>query len=146
MRWLWLVAALLCGAARADAGYRVGDVCYATVLEAGEAACHQFVRAVANSGTTAYLYSCGLATEDPSVGGRARLRLDRSTLIAGTPTVTPLVVTLTFPDCDTADNPPTDADQVQATLAIWGLGLGLLAAVWGARQVFSWLYVGRRET
>lgn len=40
---------------------------------------------------------------------------------------------------------PSDAELTQASLVVWGLGIGLLAGVWGLKQVYASLMHGRHE-
>lgn len=132
--------------ASATAGYGVGGKCYATGAEFAQAACLAYGIGATPAGNPANVYSCGSAAW---VGPWAVLAVYRgapqtsNSVTAGT--ITPLWAGV-YPAACEVESDVTDADQVNATLAIFGLGLGLLAVLWGGRKVFEVLAHGRRET
>lgn len=127
-------------------GWRFGDVCYPTQLEAAQAMCASQV-GVLYAGTTAYTWTCrSVAT---MVNDRVLMTLERATVCTPAPcfpTQTTYGAWGALQRCVQAEiNPPSDSEQVAASLAIWGAGLGALALVWAGRKVYEHLMHGRRE-
>ena len=145
-RWLWRGAlfAVVAGVhVCAVAGFTAGGTCYATGADAMAAYCRDFVPRVETN--TPYVYSCASAYSDGLLSGV--LVLHRATLATTAAAVATAHYYSRVPlaPCDET-TVPTDADQVNATLLIFGAGLGLLAALWAGRKVYEFLGQGRRET
>lgn len=130
------------GSAWATAGYGLSGKCYASGAEFAAGACVAAGPFVVVQAGTAYVFSCTAASWSGSV---ASLTLQRVSVVSsGSPVVTAFSSSVYPAPCDVDQN-VTDADQVNATLAIFGLGLGLLAVLWSGRKVFELLAHGRRE-
>jgi hypothetical protein len=118
--------------------YQVGAACYATVVDAGAAACAQYqpVSTLVQDGAVIRTVSCSSA--DPTTGA---LNLNiSSTPVGGSPGTSATVQqAITFPDCQ-------QFAYVQAAQVIFGSLLGLWAVIWCGKKMIDIINWGRGES
>lgn len=118
--------------------FQVGAACFATVVDAGAAACAQFqpVSTLVQDGAVIRTVSCSSA--DPMTGA---LNLNiSSTLVDGSATSAVAVQqSITFSSCQ-------HAIYVQAASVVFGSVLGLWSVIWCGKKVIETINWGRGES
>jgi len=118
--------------------YQVGFACYATVVDAGGAACSNFspVTTMVSDGSVVRTVSCSSA--DPNTGA-LNLRVVSSPVDGSPSTVTTVSQVISYPDC-------VYGDFVVAGEAIFAAILGAWALIYGANLVRNYLDWSRGES
>ncbi len=117
--------------------YQVGAACFATVVEAGGAACAAYapVSTLVENGAVVRTVSC---TSADQTTGALRLQIT-STAVDGSPGTSTIVSQLiSYPDCREGDYVAAAEILVGATLACW-------ATVWGLNAIRNFLDWSRGE-
>lgn len=118
--------------------FQVGAACFATVVDAGAAACAQYqpVSTLVQDGAVLRTVSCSSA--DPSTGA---LNLNiTSTPVDGSASSSAIVQqAISFSDCQ-------EAAYVQAASIYFGAALGLWAVIWCGKKVIETINWGRGES
>lgn len=119
--------------------YQVGAACYATLVDAGAAACAQYapVSTLVHDGAVIRTVSCSSA--DPTTGA-LNLHIS-STPADGSDATTEITVqqAITFSDCQ-------QFAWVDAAEVIFASGLGLWAVIYGGKKLLEVLHWGRGES
>lgn len=118
--------------------YQVGAACYATVVEAGGAACAAYapVSTLVLDGAAVRTVSCTSA--DPSTGA-LKLQISTTPVDGSAGTSTVVSQSIAFPEC-------TQGDYVAAAEIIFGAVLAAWALVWGLNAVRRYLDWSRGES
>ncbi|MDK6078350.1 hypothetical protein [Massilia varians] len=118
--------------------YQVGAACYATVVDAGAAACAQYapVSSLVQDGAVIRTVSCSSA--DPTSG--ALFLHISSTPSDGLGQTTSVTVkqSISFPDCQ-------QSAYVQAAQVVFGACLGLWSVIWCGKKILELLNWGRGD-
>lgn len=118
--------------------YQVGAACYATIVDAGGAACAQYapVSGVVENGAVVRTVSC---TSVDLTTGALNLQIT-STPVDGSPSSTRTVAqSISYPPC-------IYSDYVQAAEVIFGSVLAVWAAIYGIQKIRGLLNWSRGET
>jgi len=116
--------------------YQVGDSCYATVADAGVAACALYVPQshLTNNGTAVHTLSCsGVDASGALLLQVLSARVNGGSVVSNTVAISPQ-----YPEC-------IQQQKVDASLSLFGAVLGLVALAYAAWQVKAWLDRGARN-
>lgn len=118
--------------------YQVGAACYATLVDAGTAACAAYapVSQLVQDGAVIRTVSCSGAD---AVTGALNLNITSTPVDGGTASTTAVQQAITYPDCQ-------QFAYVDAAKVVFASGLGLWVVIYGGKKLIETINWGRGES
>jgi hypothetical protein len=118
--------------------FQVGAACFATVVDAGAAACAQYapVSTLVQDGAVIRTVSCSSAD---TTTGALNLNISSTPVNGSSASTATVQQSITFPGCQ-------QAAYVQAASVIFGSALGLWSVIWCGKKLIETINWGRGES